>query len=237
MRSPARVSMLTIDRSALRAEEGIAGAGVPTAYDVERQAKQGTHLPLPVSDQAGGRHDEHAPEEPAGQHFPDVQAGHDRLACPRVVGQQKSQGGLLEHLLVHGDALMRERVDQRRFRCEGGIEQMAVGQAMRLGDRRDRFRIGGEIHAWRWGRLLSGGVFYRSGRFIGRYLQLEDAPPGQVVGLRFLVFPAVDGGVGNANEVRELRLGQPPGVPGVFDPPGKIPRQAGRNNRCHIFFD
>ena len=130
------------DEVALRAEEGVSDARLGAADDAEGQAKEGAHLPFPVADQAGRGHDEHAPQEPAGQHLARVQAGHDGLAGAGVVGQQEAQRGLREHPLVHGDALMRERVDQRCLGGEGGVEEMPAGEAMGLGDGRDRLGIG-----------------------------------------------------------------------------------------------
>ena len=130
------------DEVALRTEEGVAGARLGAADDAEGQAEEGAHLPFPVADQAGRGHDEHAPQEPAGQHLAHVQTGHDGLAGAGVVGQQESQRGLLEHPLVHGDALMGERVDQRCLGGEGGVEEVPAGEAMGLGDRGDRLGIG-----------------------------------------------------------------------------------------------
>ena len=107
------------------------------------------HLPFPVADQPRGRHNEHAADEPSGQHIAYVQAGHDGLAGSGIVRQQEAQRRLLQHVLVHGDALMRQRVDQRGFRSERGIEQMPVGEAMRLGDGRYGGGVGGEFHVRR----------------------------------------------------------------------------------------
>ena len=60
------------EQVAVGAEEGIAGPRVGTADDAKRQAKQDAHFPLPVADQTGGRHDQHAPDKPAGQHLAHV---------------------------------------------------------------------------------------------------------------------------------------------------------------------
>ena len=75
---------------ALRPRERIAGARVRAPHDAERQREQRPHLPFPVADQAGRRHDQHAPDQPARQHLAQVEAGHDRLARPRVVGEQET---------------------------------------------------------------------------------------------------------------------------------------------------
>ena len=129
-------------RSLSGPRKGLPARASAAADDAEGQTEEGAHLPLPVADQAGRGHDEHAAQKSAGQHLAHVQTGHDGLAGAGVVGQQESQGGLLEHPLIHGDALMRERVDQRRLGGEGGVEEMAAGEAMGLGDGRDRLGIG-----------------------------------------------------------------------------------------------
>ena len=56
--------MLVITRSLSSTGEGIAGAGVGTTDDAERQPEQRAHFPFPVADQPRGRHDEHAADEP-----------------------------------------------------------------------------------------------------------------------------------------------------------------------------
>ena len=58
--------------------------------------------------------------------------------------------------------------------------------------------------------------------FCRQVLQLDDAPPGQAVGTGLSVFPAVDGGKGDADEFRELRLRQTPEAPDALDPAGVI---------------
>ena len=96
---------------AVCSQEGITGSRVCAADDTEWQVKQGTHFSLPVANQAGWWDDEYATDESARQHFAYVQARHDCLTGTCVVSQQESQRGLLQHLLVHGDALMREWVN------------------------------------------------------------------------------------------------------------------------------
>ena len=85
---------------------------------------------------------------------------------------------------------MRERVDQRRLGGEGGIEEVAAGEAMGLGDGRDRLRIGGEVHARGPGWPFIGRGLIRP--VCRQVLQLDDAPPSQAVGTGLSVFPAVD---------------------------------------------
>ena len=50
----------------------------------------------------------------------DVEAGHDRLAGARVVGEQEAQRLAGQHLAVHGLDLVRQRVDLAR-RCTASI--------------------------------------------------------------------------------------------------------------------
>lgn len=48
-------------------------------------------------------------------------------------------------MLVDGNALVREWVDAGDFATEGGVELVAMGQAVGLGYRRDGIRVAGEI--------------------------------------------------------------------------------------------
>ena len=107
---------------AVRSGEGVAGAGVVPAHDAERQAEQGAHFAFPVADQPGRRHDEHARHQTTRERLAQVEAGHDRLAGAGVVGQQEAERRPPEQVLVHGDALVRQRVDRRNLRGEGRVE-------------------------------------------------------------------------------------------------------------------
>ena len=138
------------DQVAAGRQERVAGAGIGAAGDAERQPEQGPHLPLPVADQPRRRHDQHAADQPPRQHLAHVQAGHDRLAGAGVVGQQEAQGRLPQHLLVDGDALVRQRVDQRGLGGERGIDQMPIGQPVRLRHRGHRARFGAEVQPRRY---------------------------------------------------------------------------------------
>ena len=102
-----------------------------------------------------------------------VQAGHDRLAGAGVVGQQEAQRSLPQHLLVDGDALVRQRVDQRGLGGECGIDQMPVGQPVRLHHRRRAVRFGAEVQPRRrTRRVIVGGGWLGDARFAGAALQL-----------------------------------------------------------------
>ena len=97
---------------------------------------------LPTSP-AGGD-DQDPSQEASGEHLADVEPGHDGLARPRLVGQQKAESGLGQHVVVDRDPLVGQRVDHRDLGREGGVEEMAVGRAARprrrLGRPRGRSR-------------------------------------------------------------------------------------------------
>ena len=93
---------------------------------------------------AGGD-DEDAPQEPAGEHLADVEAGHDRLAGAGIVGQEEAQSGLLEHVVVDGNPLVGQRVDLGDLGGEGRIGHVPEGQSLAFGQRPHRRRTGGEI--------------------------------------------------------------------------------------------
>ena len=120
--------------TALLPHERVAGTGVAARGDDERKAEQGAHLALPVPDQTGRGDDEHAANQAARQHLPDVKPGHDGLAGACIIGEQEPQPGLREHPLVHGEPLVRQRLNERRLGREGGVEEVAVGEALPLSD-------------------------------------------------------------------------------------------------------
>jgi len=93
------------------ADERVGVAGVRPGDDRELQAEQRGKLAMPVPDQTGGRDNEDALDEAAGLHLPDVQTRHDGLARTGIIGQQEPQGELLEHVLIDGDPLVRQRID------------------------------------------------------------------------------------------------------------------------------
>ena len=128
-----------------RSGERVAGARVRAAHDPETEREQRPQLAFPVADQPGRRDDQHAGDEPARQHLAQVQAGHDRLARPGVVGEQEPEGGKAEHPLVDGDPLVRQRIDPRHFGGERRIGEVTAGEPGRLRDRRDDVGIGREI--------------------------------------------------------------------------------------------
>lgn len=78
------------DAVAAGAGERISVLGVLPADDAERQVEEDLQFALPVADQSGRRHDQHAGQEAPRKHFAHVESGHDRLAGAGVVSQQKA---------------------------------------------------------------------------------------------------------------------------------------------------
>ena len=54
----------------------------------------------------------------------DQQTGHDRLASPGVVGQQKPEGLPHDHFLIYGSDLVRQGIDEGRVDCQMWVEQV-----------------------------------------------------------------------------------------------------------------
>ncbi len=90
-----------------------------------------------LPDQAGGRNDEDAPDQPPGQHLPVVEAGHNRLASAGIVEQPVAEPRLVQHVVVDGDPLVRQRVDLRNLRGEGRVVEVPVGEPFALDDDAD----------------------------------------------------------------------------------------------------
>ena len=137
------------DQVALRPDERVARLGFVALDDAEWQAEQDVHFAFPVAHQAGGRNDENAPDQPSGDHLPVVEAGHDRLASAGIVEQPEAEPGLVQHVVVDGDPLVRQRVDLRNLRGEGRVIEVAVGEPLALDDDADNLRVGGEVQGGR----------------------------------------------------------------------------------------
>ena len=81
-------------------------------------------------------------DQAAGQHLANVQARHDGLAGARVVGQQETQARLRQHVLVHCDPLVGQRVYQCRLCGERWVEEMAERQTFGFSHDLDNLGIG-----------------------------------------------------------------------------------------------
>ena len=118
-------------------QEPVAGAGgleLVVGQDLERQMEAAVQLVLPLLGQAARADDQAALEVAAGDQLLDQQAGHDRLAGARVVGQQEAQRLARQHRLVDGRDLVRQRLDERGVDREHRVEQVREADAVRLGD-------------------------------------------------------------------------------------------------------
>ena len=117
--------------------EGVAGTRrldhVP-GEDVELQAELLAKLVLPLLDEAPGRHDEAAFQVRTRDQLLDQQSRHDRLARPRIVGEQEAQRLARQHLAVDGGDLVGQRIDAAGVDGEIGVEVVRKRDAVRLGD-------------------------------------------------------------------------------------------------------
>ena len=78
---------------------------------LEAQLEALAQLARPLRTQAGRGHDEDPVADVAQLELLHVEAGHDRLACAGVVGEQEPQSRLAQELAVHRLELVRQRLD------------------------------------------------------------------------------------------------------------------------------
>ena len=97
-----------------------------SAHDVEREAEAILELLLPLLHQAARCNHKTAVEVTAQHELADVEPGHDRLACPWVIGQQEPKWLHGEESTVDGIDLVRQRVDGGCLKSGKGVEE--VGQ-------------------------------------------------------------------------------------------------------------
>ena len=100
---------------------------------VEAKPELEEQLVLPLLHQTAGGDDEALLHVVAQQQLLDVEAGHDRLARSRVVGQQEAQRGARQELAVHSADLMRERLHVTCRHREHRVEQASQRDPLRLG--------------------------------------------------------------------------------------------------------
>ena len=96
-------------------------------HQVERLVELLGHLPLPLGSQVGRGDDKGAGDGSAQFEFFQQQAGHNRLAGAGVVGQQETQAGLAEHIVVDGFQLVGEGVNAGD--ADGELGVIRIGQA------------------------------------------------------------------------------------------------------------
>ena len=157
--------------------------GVGTRHDAELEPEQGAQFPLPVPHQPRRRDDENATDPPPHEHLAHVETGHDCLAGPGVVGEQETKRLLGEHVLVHRDPLMGERVYPGDLAREGRVELEAVSQPQAFGEEGKAVGASIEVEEGRGQRGI-GGAGEGSRRM--PLLRLAPRGPTRVVRLHFL---------------------------------------------------
>src|SRR5438128_2575989 len=63
----------------------IAQPSIASRDNAKRQVEQVMHFMCPVPHQACWWHDEGTGDEPASEHLPQIEAGHNRFPCTRIV--------------------------------------------------------------------------------------------------------------------------------------------------------
>jgi len=130
---------------AVLSHEWIVVAGIAATDDREPKAKQRGKFAPPVANQSSRRHDQHAAQQSARERLPDVEPRHDCLAGTCIIGKQIAESGLLEHVVVDSDPLVRERVDLRDLGGEGRIGQVAKREPLTFRQSAHDFRPPREV--------------------------------------------------------------------------------------------
>ena len=108
---------------------------------MELQAELLEEFVAPLLDQAAGRDDQDAAGIGAHDQLADVEAGHDRLAGARVVGQDEPQRLARQHGLVDGGDLVRQRLDVRRVDRHHRVEEEGEVDALGLAGELERCTV------------------------------------------------------------------------------------------------
>ena len=109
--------------------------------DLEREPELQIQLVLPLVHQAAGDDDQAALDVLAENELLDVEAGHDRLARARIVGEQEPQRRARQQLAVDRPQLVRQRLDVRRRDRQhrvpepGELDPLALGNQLEVGGR------------------------------------------------------------------------------------------------------
>ena len=144
------------------------------ADNPELKTEQSRELAFPVADQSRRRDDQHPLNQAPGLAFTDVEARHDGLARAGIVGEQEPQRGLLQHVLVDRDPLVRQRVDLRDLGGEGRVEHVAEAESLALGEDADHIRRTREVDS----RRPDGfGLNFGAGRIL--FVELQYLRPCQ----------------------------------------------------------
>ena len=131
-----------VTRQLVQAGDGEVGLQEPVAgprrgqlvagEDLEAEVEAPVQLVLPLLGQAAGTDHQTALQIAARDQLLHQQAGHDRLAGSRIVGEQEPQRLPRQHRLVDRGDLMRQRLHLRGVDRQCPVEQMGEVDAQRL---------------------------------------------------------------------------------------------------------
>ena len=124
--------------------EGIArarGFDHVARQDVELQTEFLAELVLPLLDEAPRGDDQTALQVAPCAQLLDQQPGHNRLARPRIVGEQEAQRLARQHLAVDGGDLVRQWIDQAGVNGEIGVEMMRERDPVRFRDQTEQVAV------------------------------------------------------------------------------------------------
>jgi hypothetical protein len=117
------------DEVAPRSCKGVLVPAIGASDLPEMQCEESSHFALPVAHKSRRRNDENPSDQPAVEHFPNIQASHDGFSRAGIVGEEKAQPRLLKHVVIDSDDLVREWVDEGCFSAKDRAEQMPVAEA------------------------------------------------------------------------------------------------------------
>ena len=103
--------------------------------------KAPVQLVLPLLGEAAGADDEAALEVATGNQLFDQQAGHNRLARARVIGQQEAQRLTRQHRLVDGSDLVGQRLNQRGMDGKHRVKEVSQPDTVGLRDEAEEAAI------------------------------------------------------------------------------------------------
>ena len=111
--------------------------------DLERLVEKAEQLVLPLNGQRGRDEDEAPVDGLPELEFLDEEAGHDRFARARVVGEQEAQPGLWQHAHIDRLDLMGQSADAGQADRELAVISVGETDAGRLDQESQPFRICG----------------------------------------------------------------------------------------------
>ncbi|KGJ64302.1 hypothetical protein BJA5080_06102 [Bradyrhizobium diazoefficiens SEMIA 5080] len=112
---------------------GDRGFDLVSGQQIEAEVEFFGHFFLPLFDKASRRDDQAPIEIPADHQLLNEEAGHDRLAGTRIVGEQKPKRLARQHLAINSRDLMRQSLDLRGADRKVGIEEMSETDTIGFG--------------------------------------------------------------------------------------------------------